>query len=798
MWTRIARFILKNRILLLTVVGLITAFMAYKAQFIEMSYEYAPLLPDKDPASQEYKEFRDTFGEEGNIIVVGIQDENFFTLEKFNNWTTLCSELQEIDGVENLLSVSNTYTLQKNKKEKKFEVKSIFPEKISSQAQLDSLAKVFHDQPAYKGYLYNENTNAYLLAITVNKDQMKSKKRELLVTSIEKACKTFAEKNNVKLHFSGLPYIRVITSVKIKKELLMFVMLSMSICVIILFLFFRSFKAMLFPSIVVLTGVIWSVGIMSLLGFKITLLTGMVPPLLIVIGIPNSIFLLNKYHSEYVKHGNKIKALQRVIVKIGNAIFLTNLTTASGFATFTITSSAILKEFGIVTSLNIMGLFLLSLLLIPIFFSFIEPPKPRHVKHLDNKMMSHAITRIIKLITNHRNAVYAVASIILTLSIIGISKMDNSGYMVDDIPESDPIYQDLKYFEHHMGGLMPLEIMIDTKKPNGVMNLKTLKKLDELEKCFATYPELAAPLSLSKLVKVARQAYYNGSPKHYRLPSNMEKNVILSYATKGESNANLLHAFLDSTRQVTRMSVFMADVGTDRMDSIYTRLNADVARIFPADRYETTVTGSSVIFFKGTQYLVENLFVSLALAIMLIAIFMSIMFSSWRMVVVSLIPNILPLLFTAAIMGYFGIPIKASTILVFSVAFGISVDDTIHFLAKYRQELSVFNWNISKSVKMALHETGVSMIYTSTVLFCGFATFSVSNFGGTVAMGILVSLTLLVAMTSNLVLLPSLLLGLERMITTKAFKEPLLQIYNEEEDIELDDLEINKIEKQTN
>ncbi|TKG90105.1 RND family transporter [Puteibacter caeruleilacunae] len=790
MWTNIARFILRNRILLLVVLGVITVFMGYQAQFVEMSYEYAPLLPQKDTAYIEYQDFRHKFGEEGNIIVVGLQDEDFFRKEKFEEWTKLCDNLAEISGVEDLLSVSNAYQLKKNKAEKKFEVEKIFPHKIKDQNQLDSLVNVFKNLPIYKGYLYNEDTNAYLLAITVNKDRMKSKAREKLVREIETTCLEFAEHNNVKLHFSGLPYIRVITSMKIKKELFMFVALAMGICIIILFLFFRSFKAVLFPSIVVLTGVVWAVGLISLFGYKITLLTGMVPPLLIVIGIPNSIFLLNKYHQEYVAHGNQVKALQRVITKIGNAIFLTNLTTASGFATFTITSSDILKEFGVVTSLNILGLFILSLLLIPIFFSFLSAPKPRHTKHLYNKNVRKIIKGLISITENHRKMVYVGAGVILAISFYGISLIKSSGYMVDDIPETDPVYVNLKFFERNFGGLMPLEIMIDTKRPNGVMSLTTIKKLDQLDKKLSEYDELSNALSLSKLVKVAKQAYYNGKPKYYKLPSNTEKNIILSYATKGNEGSQQLHSYLDSTRQVTRMSVFMKDVGTVKMDSLYHQFHEDIKKIFPPKHYDVTVTGSSVIFFKGTQYLVQNLFVSLALAILLISLFMAMMFYSWRMVAMSLVPNIIPLLFTAAIMGFTGIPIKASTILVFSVAFGISVDDTIHFLAKYRQELSVTNWDIGRSVLLALKESGVSMMYTSTILFFGFGIFSVSSFGGTVALGVLVSLTLLVAMLSNLVLLPSLLMGLEKIITNKSFREPLLHIYDEEEDIELDDLEI--------
>ena len=504
--------------------------------------------------------------------------------------------------------------------------------------------------------------------------------------------------------------------------------------------------------------------------------------------------MLNKYHNEYKLHGNKIKALKRVIVKIGNAIFLTNLTTASGFVTFTLTSSKILKEFGAIAALNIMILFILSILLIPIIFSFVPPPEERHLKHLERKGVSKIIEKLAYISNHRRKLAYVVMIVVLAASAFGITKMKTTGYMVDDIPPSDPIYIDLKFFESNFEGVMPLEIIIDTRKPNGVLQASTMMKMEKLEERLEHYHELSSSISYINVVKMAKQAFYNGNERYYTLPKSTERNFILSYATNANSDISMAHAFIDSTKQIARISIRMKDIGTKRMDELYQAFMAEIAEIFPADRYDVTVTGSSVVFFRGNQYLIKNLFVSLALAIGLISIFMSIMFRSPRMVLMSLIPNIIPLLFTAALMGYAGIPIKASTILVFSIAFGISVDNTIHFLAKYRQELSATNWNIQKSVMMALRETGVSMIYTSTVLFFGFGIFSLSNFGGTQALGVLVSLTLLVALISNLVLLPSLLIGLERIITTRSFKEPMLQIFNEEEDIDLDVLEIESLE----
>lgn len=790
MWLKVSGVILRNKISLLGILLIITLFLGYNARKVEMSYEYASLLPKKDQAFKDYQRFVDTFGEEGNLIIIGVQDSSFFQADRFFAWKQMCEKLEEIEGVEDLLSVSNAYSLVKNSEERKFEIEELFPDSLISQEELDAKAEIFRSLPFYRNLVFNPESNTYLLAITMNKDKMHSKEREKLVKSIVKISHKFEKEQQVDLHYSGLPYIRVINSMQIKKEIYIFSFLALAICITVLFLFFRSFKAIFFPVIIVLTGVLWSMGILALFGFKITLLTGMIPPLLIVIGIPNSIYMLNKFHHEYIQHGNKIRALQRVIIKIGNSTFLTNLTTASGFATFIIVESDIMKQFGIVASISIMGLFLLSLLLIPIIFSIIGPPSTKHLNHLNNRYISGIIERLILITKNYRKEVYIVSVVILAFGFYGITRIKSSGYMVDDIPESDPIYKDLKFFESNFDGLMPLEILIDTKKPGGVMQPATFAKLNQLDKSFSEYSELSPSLSLLSLLKFSKQAFYNGDKDYYSLPNNREQNFILQYAKMDGNDAGLLHSFIDSSKQVTRVSIRMKDVGTKRMEELYSEFKVAIDSIFPADKYEVVVTGSSVTSFKGTQYLVKNLFSSLALAIILISSFMAIMFSSWRMVILSLVPNIIPLIFTAAIMGFTGIPIKASTILVFNIAFGISVDSAIHFLNKYRQELSATSGDIRQSVVLSLRETGVSMIYTVVVLFFGFGIFSLSGFGGTVAMGVLVSLTLLVAVTSNLILLPSLLTGLEKWNAFSALKRPVIRIYREEESVELEKVKV--------
>ncbi|MRT94435.1 RND family transporter [Ancylomarina sp. 16SWW S1-10-2] len=792
MWNKIAGIILRNRILLLVIIGLMTVFMGYKAQFVEMSYKHAELLPSDDIASIDYENFHKTFGQEGNVMFFGVQDSDFYELNKFNDWITLGNDLKKLDGIDAVVSIAHTYNITKNKEKKRFEFNSIFPDKLDSQKQLDSIAAIAESLPFYKGSLVNHDTDTYLMAITVNGKIINSKAREPMVKKVHEISEAFVKKYNLKMHYSGLPYIRVEVAQMIKKEMKMFILLSLFITAVILFMFFRSFKVVFFCMLVVGLSVIWAVGSMAIFQYKITLLTAMLPPLLIVIGIPNSVFLINKYHGEYILHRNKIKALQRVVSKIGNATFLTNLTTASGFATFIITSSQILKEFGVVAALNIMVVFFLSLVLIPITFSFINPPDNKATRHLDSKFTNKFIKTLEKIVLNHRKAVYIITITLIIFGAFGISKIKSTGYMVDDLPHHNVIYQDLKFFESNLDGIMPLEIIVETKKKGGVLKLSTLKRIEKLNDSLKQYPDISASLSLVEGAKFAHQAYYNGKEKYYKMPSSNVKNILLSYLSKAEvkGDVSIFDSFMDSTQTKTRMSFRIKDIGTTRMEKMEQIILGHVNKIFSKDKYKVTVTGSSIVFFKGTQYLIKNLFLSLALAVFLIATFMAWMFSSKRMVLVALIPNLIPLIITAALMGYFGIPIKASTILVFSIAFGISVDDTIHYLAKYRQELKLTYWSIRTSVVLALRETGQSMMYTSIILFFGFGIFALSDFGGTVSLGVLVSVTLLSAMLSNLVLLPSLLLTLERLITNQSFKEPLLQIYNEEEDIDLDALKI--------
>ena len=782
MWTKIAGILLRNRIGFIAGIVIITLFFCTQIPKVEMSYEYSNLLPSTDSAFLDYNAFHEKFGQEGNVMVFAIQDEHFFELDKLNDWITMCDSLKAINGVTALVDITHSYNLLKDTAVKKFDIVPIFPAHVATQRAADSLARVVESLPFYDGTLFNKEKKIYGMMVSMAEEVMNSPARVGVVNRIVDITQAFTEKYHLTMHYSGLPYIRVVNAENIKGEMYMFIVLSLLITTCILYLFFRSFRIISFCLLIVLICVCWTVGTMALLGTKITLLTAMLPPLLVVICVPNMVFMINKYHTEYDRHGNKIKALQRLIQKIGNASFLSNLTTAAGFGTFIITSSQILVEFGIIASIGILYVYLVCLVMIPCVFSFLPSPDLKQMKHLRNKVVNRSLDRVVRIIVGHRTGVYVVSGIAVVLGAIGISLIKTTGYMVDDLKESDPIRQDLAFFEENFGGLMPLEVTVDFGKPKALQNLGNLRKLDQFSQEISEYPDISRPISMVEAIKFANQAFYNGKPEYYKLPTNMTKNFILKYAAGSTGGLGVqANAFVDSTLQHVRLSFRVKDIGTNLMQEKEDKVYAIAEKYFPSDKCDVKVTGSSVIFFKGTQYLVMNLFSSLALAIVLIAVFMAWMFRSKRMVLVALVPNIIPQIITAAIMGYFGIPIKASTILVFSIAFGISVDGTIHYLAKYRQELQGTNWSIRSSAVLALKETGQSLIYNAIILFFGFGIFALSDFGGTVALGVLVSITLLAAMFSNIFILPSLLLTLDKHTTNKQFKEPPIQYLEEEQ-----------------
>ncbi len=778
-WSTVANLILKNRIIILLLILGLTFFWSNQWKNIQFTYTEAKLLPDDHPESLIYDDFKNKFGEEGNLIVIAVKDSLLFSEKNFNAWNKLSQKINEYPEVNFVLSFDNIKDLVKDNDNKRFILKEIFED---NKFDLENIAKfkerIFYDLPFYNKLLLGNQNKTARTIISLNTEIVNTEiRKDFILDNFIPLINQFEKSTSLDIKVSGMPYIRTLNAQNIKDEIGLFVFTALLVTALIFFLFFRSYRATFISMLVVLIGVGWAFGVLGWLGYEITILTALIPPLIIVIGIPNCIFLINKYQQEFAKNRNKLKSLESVIIKIGNATLMTNLTTASGFATFILTNSQVLKEFGIVASLNIMAIFLLSLLIIPIAYSFSGIPNKKHLKHLENVSIKKIVKWLEDRVRKERLKTYIISLISLILGIIGIYQIEISGSIIEDMPKKSNFFEDIKFFDNEFNGIVPLEINIDTKRRKGVNNLTTIKRINKLSDYISSIPELSSPISIINLLKYIKQAYYNGNPKYYKIPTSQENSFLSPYLKNMPETKNLITNYIDSTGQNARMTTFLMDVETNRIEMIEEDLKKEINRIFDADKYNVILTGKALLYLKGTHYLIKNLFISLSLAILLIAMFMAYLFRSYKVIIISLVPNLLPLIITAGVMGFTGIPLKPSTILVFSVAFGISVDNTIHFLAKYRQELIDNNWKINSAVYSSIREAGVSMLYTSIVLFFGFAIFMISSFGGTVALGGLVSVTLLFAMLANLILLPSLLISLEDTVSNeKVIKEPKINI----------------------
>ena len=761
MWYRLGQFILKNRVGALLLLLVLTCVMGYYAVQVKLSYDFTRAVPVDNPKMADYQAFLKKFGADGNTMVIGVQTDQYFQKDFFNSVAILGQDLKKIPGVVGILSIPEVVTLAIDSTTQKFGPLKVFHYPYTNQLLLDTAKSVFESLRFYQTILYNPKTNAYLMGVSVNKDTINSKSRTRLINDISASVLAFEKSSNTTVYLSGMPYIRTVMANRIKSELNLFLLASLVLSALTLFLFFRSISATIMSLLVVGMGVVWSFGTIVLFGYKITLLTALIPILVVVIGVPNCIYFLNKYHTTYKEIPDKEKALVNMVGRMGIVTLFCNIAAAIGFAVFAFTKSPLLQEFGIVAGINIMALFLISLLFIPSVLSYLPAPKPKHIRYLDNPFLEKVLVKIERWTFHHAKWVYGITAVITVIAIIGIFRIKSEGFIVDDLPKKDKLYTDLKWFETQFQGLMPLEILVDAKKSRAALKMETMLDVEELSNYIATKPEAARPLSIVEALKFANQGFYNGDTASYVLPLEIPASLSAALRSKEKGKSDfmkLIGQFLDSNQQSTRISVNMKDIGSVKLPILIEDLQKKSAQIFDSTKYNVLFTGSTITFLEGTSFIIRGLKESIFWAFLLITLCMLYLFKSFRILLCSLIPNLVPLIVTAGVMGWVGIALKPSTVLVFSVALGIAIDVTIRFLINYKQELPHFNNQVAPTLVQTIRHTGISIIYTSLVLIAGFIIFCWSDFGGTNALGWLTSLTLVVGTLTNLVLLPVLII----------------------------------------
>ncbi|MCP1385980.1 efflux RND transporter permease subunit [Runella salmonicolor] len=765
---------LKHRLgLLVAYIGL-TVFMGYQATKVRFSYELPQILPESNPDFQLYESFKARYGENSNVLVIGVATDQLFTFPIFRDWYELNHKIKKISGVKDIISSANLVEIVRNDSLKRFDFRQIIPNKPITQAEVDSIKAKISRLPFYQGFIISEDGKAHLMAIMLEQDAL-NHTLNTPIDQIKRETLAFENLHGLKVHLSGMPYIRSEYVAKVRHEIVLFSILAVIVTGLILLFFFRSWVVMLISLGAALVGAVWSVGFMGLLGHEITQLTSLLPSLMVVIGVSNTFFWTKKYHEEFGRLGNQRQALQSTTERIGETTFWTNLMATIGFGVFSLTGSKFLAEFGQIAALSLLCTYIIGLALLPILYSYSSALIEKQPRRLENKNISFFLKKIDGWVHHRAPVIYGSVAALLIVALVGLTQIKNTGFMADNLPQNSPLLNDLDFFKRYFKGVMAFEINIDTGRPGRVLMPQTLTKINLLQKEFAQCPEFTKPLSVVEATKFIYQGYRDGDSKYFVVPDALELSKLAEYAGNFKSNDNRLSSFMDSTRRYTRVSFQIKDVGTHRIAALCALLQPKIDSLFNIDtstgkqvekeeRYEAKITGSSVVFSKGNDYLLQNLVESTLLVIVLIAILMVVAFGHWRLILIALVPSSLPLVMTAGIMGFGEIPLNAATTLVFSITFGLSSSSIVHFLTMYQDEFRNNKKSVSEAISTTIQFAGISMFYNAIILFAGFVIFTASSFRETVALGILVAITVLMGMLSNLILLPTFLLWMNKKL----------------------------------
>ena len=617
-WEIFARIILRNRVVFLVFIFITTLLLSTQWKNLKFSYSEANLMPYDHPFNIAYDNFIDVFGEEGNLLIIAVKDSSLFEKNNFNAWIKLSESIKNNREVNNVIHVGNIPVISKDLIKKRFNIDSLVNEFFTNNIKIESFKNnLFNNYPFYENILFNKNSETIQTAIYLDKSIVNNIERIEFVNKIFiPSIKSFESQTKIDVKISGMPYIRTMNAQNIMDEIGKFVIIAIVVTICIFFFFFRSYRATIITLSVVVTGVMWALGILGFLEYEITVLTALIPPLIIVIGVPNCIFLINKYQHEVKKHGNQARSLQRVISKIGNATLMTNITTACGFATFILTDSKILKEFGAVASINIMVIFILSILLIPIIYSFLPLPREKHLNHLNNEWLNIFVNFLSNTVRKKRIPVFIISILSLCISIVGINKIEISGNLIEDMPKKSGFVKDIKFFEKEFKGILPIEIMIDSRRKNGMTRLSNLKRMNDFHDHIKRIPELSSPISIVNLSKYIKQSFYNGNPKYFQLPSSQENTFISSYIKNSDLNFGENNSYIDENGQIARITTLIGEIDTERMEGIEESLLKGIELYFPNDRFDVILTGKTLGYLKGTKFLIKNLLISLFLAIL--------------------------------------------------------------------------------------------------------------------------------------------------------------------------------------
>jgi len=728
----------------LLIIAFITFFLIIQLFFLKFDFTIENLFPENDKEVEEYYNFRDEFGREDNIISLTYTCDDPFLLKNFLLTQKLTKRLSKIDGIYSVLSISNLGIeldiLETNLNDKNL-----------SQKQIEVLKNYILDSPIFVNNLISEDGTIASIILEVDETLNNHPGRLKIMKDIQ----NIINDSNWEWYEAGIPVLRTKYVQYMIGDFIKFFPPVTIILLLVLYMMFKSIKIVLLPILTVFISVVWILGLMSIFNFSINIITYIVPTLVMIVGVSDSVHILIKFNEEIRKSNNSKESIKKTIQSIGNAILLTSLTTSFGFLSLLSTNIVMIKEFGFLVAIGVLIAFLVSILLIPTLIILMGKSYP--LKNISTKkgIRYYFLNRIVMINNNYQSTILIISSISIVLFIYFSLKVESNSALMDDLSKGNELFEDMKFVEEHMGGVFPFEVVLSAKDENnnlienGIVNFRFISLVSKIQKKLNSIPEIRKTISIVDYLEIINENLTEEIQEKPELTDELIFQYILL-------NEDIFQNIINFDYSKTRISGRIKDVNSIRAEEIVEEINNWKLENI-SDEVSIALTGTTLMALKVNDYLVNNLIISFLIAFSVIFISMGFLFKSVKLAIFSMIPNLIPILFMAAIMGIFNIKLRPTTAMTFAIAFGIAVDDTIHYLVRFRKELSNNNGNYKEANAATIYSTGNAIISTSLILSSGFLVMVSSNFLPSRDFGFLLAITMFGAIIGDLFFLPAML-----------------------------------------
>jgi len=733
------RLIINNPKTTLSSVFVITLFLSLFISNLKIDFSIEHLFSQNDPSVEKYFSFRETFGREDNIITIIYKPKNIYQKDLYIELEELVYSIEGLDGIKNVASIFSLSDIDLNAW-----LGDLYGEfsKWDKDIILKKLQYIQKD-PTIGSRILSKDLQYGSIVITLDDNANNHKRR----TSLLEEIKILTYDTSPEWIFSGVSVLRSEYVRYMLRDNFLFLPPIAFLLISILSFIFRNWVYVFLPILTVLVTVIWLLGIMGMAGLEINIMTYIVPTLLFIIGIGDAIHIQARFRENFTKNSsNPVEAMFQTMCQMSRVIFLTSVTTAIGFLALMTTSITIVQEFGMEISIGVMIAWLVSILVVPSGILFFKRFQFRR-----KDSFQPFLSWLSNTIPNYPWLFIIIPSLVAGTCIYKIKDISTNSSLMEDLRPKNKLYQDLKLTEKYFGGVLPFEVLIKIKpdkygESKSVLEPEILQLSKNVEQLLKTELKSSRFFSINNLLESAKRI----RSKNAEIIS--EKSLIKQII---ENQSTEQIKLVNDEQSILRITGLIEDKTSNDMKHIYTKLDS-ISKNFPS--YVTIdYTGTTVVALKTNDYLVQSLVNSLGLALILISIIMAFMFRANSILFASLITNLIPIFTVLGLLAWIGVSIRPPTAMTFAVALGIAVDDSLHFLLRYRKELGSGH-NRVEAIKATIMHTGSALLITTSVLVVGFSVLLLSAFLPTYQFGLLSAGMIGTALLCDLTLLPALCL----------------------------------------